>query len=107
MQVVSAVGEAFNNVVRHGYGRRRRQGVELRIHTRPGHIRIDVLDWGESFDPKEVPKPEFATLPESGLGLYIMQSFMTMAYRPGRPNLLTLRKRYIERAGARRSQSAT
>jgi serine/threonine-protein kinase RsbW len=117
MQVVSAVGEAFNNIVLHGYANGRAQGqqvreqigsVDLRIQTRRGHIRIELRDWGSGFDPTAVPPPAFDTLPESGLGLYIMQSFMEMAYRPGRPNLLTLSKRYVERSSAiRKSEGAT
>jgi len=114
MQVVSAVGEAFNNIVLHGYANRRVQAreqigsVDLRIQTRRGHIRIELRDWGSGFDPTTVPPPAFDTLPESGLGLFIMQSFMEMAYRPGRPNLLTLSKRYVERSSAvRKSEGAT
>jgi serine/threonine-protein kinase RsbW len=120
MQVVSAVGEAFNNIVLHGYAARRapaRQApeqreqtgsIDLRIQTRRGHIRIELRDWGSGFDPTEVPPPSFDTLPESGLGLFIMRSFMEMAYRPGRPNLLTLSKRYVERSSAvRKSEGAT
>ncbi len=107
MQVVSAVGEAFNNVVRHAYAGRKSGSVELRIVTRRGYVRIEIRDWGASFDPTGVPPPAFDTLPESGLGLYIMQSFMTMAYRPGRPNLLTLSKRYLDRASARKGQGTT
>jgi len=37
-----------------------------------------------------------------------MQSFMDMTYRAGRPNLLTLSKRYLERASAaRKTEGAT
>jgi serine/threonine-protein kinase RsbW len=122
MQVVSAVGEAFNNIVLHGYASQgdalrgairseaiRREGsIDLRIQTRRGHIRIELRDWGSGFDPTGVPPPAFDTLPESGLGLFIMQSFMEMAYRTGRPNLLTLSKRYVERSSAvRKSEGAT
>ena len=131
MQVVSAVGEAFNNIVLHGYADRRGReqpsqeqrireqvreqqvreqigSIDLRIQTRRGHIRIELRDWGSGFDPRRVPPPAFDTLPESGLGLFIMQSFMEMAYRPGRPNLLTLSKRYVERSSAvRKSEGAT
>ena len=128
MQVVSAVGEAFNNIVLHGYANRRAQGhaqaheqrvrerqsqeqvgsVDLRIQTRRGYLRIELRDWGSGFDPTAVPPPAFDTLPESGLGVFIMQSFMEMAYRPGRPNLLTLSKRYVERSSAiRKSEGAT
>jgi anti-sigma regulatory factor (Ser/Thr protein kinase) len=109
MQVVSAVGEAFNNVVLHGYAGRKEGSIDLRIQTRRGLIRIELRDWGASFDPTKVPPPAFDTLPESGLGLYIMQSFMHMTYRAGRPNLLTLSKRYLaERASAaRKTEGAT
>jgi serine/threonine-protein kinase RsbW len=121
MQVVSAVGEAFNNIVLHGYanGHKAQQvreqqvrdqigSIDLRIQTRRGHIRIELRDWGYGFDPTRVPPPAFDTLPESGLGLFIMQSFMEMAYRPGRPNLLTLSKRYVERSSAvRKSEGST
>ena len=110
MQVVSAVGEAFNNIVLHGYANRkaRESQIDLRIQTRRGHIRIELRDWGSGFDPKRVPLPTFDTLPESGLGLYIVQSFMDMTYRSGRPNLLTLSKRYVERSSAvRKSEGAT
>ena len=135
MQVVSAVGEAFNNIVLHGYADRQAQGtsarqvreqqvreqqfreqqfreqigsIDLRIQTRRGHIRIELRDWGSGFDPRRVPPPAFDTLPESGLGLFIIQSFMEMAYRTGRPNLLTLSKRYVERSSAvRKSEGAT
>jgi anti-sigma regulatory factor (Ser/Thr protein kinase) len=104
MQVVSAVGEAFNNIVLHGYADRRApeqpNSIDLRIQTRRGHIRIELRDWGSDFDPTAVPPPAFDTLPESGLGLFIVQSFMEMTYRPGRPNLLTLSKRYVERPSA-------
>ena len=108
MQVVSAVGEAFNNIVLHGYAGRKEGSIDLRIQTRRGHIRIELRDWGSGFDPTEVPAPAFETLPESGLGLFIMQSFMEMAYRLGRPNLLTLSKRYVDRSSAaRKSEGAT
>jgi serine/threonine-protein kinase RsbW len=108
MQVVSAVGEAYNNVVLHGYAGRKEATIDLRIQIRRGQIRIELRDWGASFDPTTVPAPAFDTLPESGLGLYIMQSFMDMTYRPGRPNLLTLSKRFADRtSAARKAESAT
>ena len=54
MQVVSAVGEAFNNVVLHGYAGRKEASIDLRIQTRRGLIRIELRDWGSSFDPTTV-----------------------------------------------------
>jgi serine/threonine-protein kinase RsbW len=106
-QVVSAVGEAFNNVVLHGYHGRTDGPIDLRIVTARGRIRIEFRDWGSSFDPKSVPAPVLDDLPESGLGLYIMQSFMDLAYRPGRPNLLTLSKQLESSTKAQGTEGPT
>jgi anti-sigma regulatory factor (Ser/Thr protein kinase) len=91
-QVVSAVSEAFNNLVIHGYPGRSDGQVDISIRTGHGSIEIEMRDWGKGFNPTAVPLPELDTLPESGLGLYIMQSFMQVGYRRGRPNVLKLGK---------------
>ena len=91
-QVVSAVSEAFNNLVLHAYGGKEGGRVEIVIRSTPDRIEIEIRDWGRGFDPKSVPIPALDSLPESGLGLFIIQSFMEARYRRGRPNLLTLRK---------------
>ena len=92
MQVVSAVGEAFNNIVLHSYEGREDGVIEMQIRTRRDRISIELRDYGSSFDPTQVPTPDFDSLPESGLGLYIIKAFMTISYRAGRPNVLTLTK---------------
>ena len=92
-QVVSAVSEAFNNLVLHGYEGRSNGRVELAIRPGATGIEIEVRDWGKGFDPQAVPIPELEALPESGMGIFIMRSFMDLAYRKGRPNLLTLSKK--------------
>jgi serine/threonine-protein kinase RsbW len=92
MQVVSAVGEAFNNIVLHSYAGQDDGVIEMEIRTRRDRITIEMRDYGHSFDPMTVPAPDFDSLPESGLGLFIMKSFMKISYRPGRPNVLTLSK---------------
>jgi serine/threonine-protein kinase RsbW len=92
MQVVSAVGEAFNNIVLHGYDGRGDGIIEMEIRTRPERISIEMRDYGSSFDPTTVPTPDFESLPESGWGLFIIRSFMNISYTPGRPNVLTLTK---------------
>lgn len=92
MHVVSAVGEAFNNIVLHGYAGRDDGVIEMEIRTRRDRIAIELRDYGASFDPTSVPPPDFDSLPESGLGLFIIKAFMTISYRAGRPNVLTLTK---------------
>jgi serine/threonine-protein kinase RsbW len=92
MQVVSAVGEAFNNIVLHGYEGRADGIIEMEIRTRPERISIEMRDYGSSFDPTTVLPPDFDSLPESGLGLFIIRSFMQLSYTPGSPNVLTLTK---------------
>src|SRR5262245_34453305 len=93
VQAVSAVSEALKHRVLHGYEGRRDGRIDLSIGPGAGRIDIELRDWGKGFDPKRVPAPELDALPESGLGLFIMQSFMQMKYRRGKPNLLTLSKK--------------
>jgi serine/threonine-protein kinase RsbW len=92
MHVVSAVGEAFNNIVLHGYAGKNDGVIEMEIRTDPDRIVIELRDYGESFDLDAVATPNLDLLPESGLGIFIMRAFMSIRYRPGRPNVLTLSK---------------
>jgi len=92
IHVVSALGEAFNNIVMHGYEGRSDGLIQLQIEPQAGCLRIEVRDWGKGFDPQAVPMPDLDGLPESGLGLYIMQAFMDVDYQSGQPNVLTLTK---------------
>jgi serine/threonine-protein kinase RsbW len=103
MQVVSAVGEAFNNIVLHGYEGRGDGVIEMEIRTRPERISIEMRDYGSSFDPTSVPEPDFDSLPESGWGLFIIKAYMSISYTPGRPNVLTLSKT-LEPAAADESE---
>jgi serine/threonine-protein kinase RsbW len=93
-QVVSAVGEAFNNVALHGYRARQLDVVRLTIEVAVDWIRVRMEDFGESFDLEQVPAPRLETLPEHGLGVFILTSFMDeVSYTPGIPNAITLVKR--------------
>jgi serine/threonine-protein kinase RsbW len=92
MHVVSAVGEAFNNIVLHGYAGRDDGVIEMEIHTEPDLMTVELRDYGESFDLDAVATPDLDLLPESGLGIFIIKAFMSIRYRPGRPNVLTLSK---------------
>ena len=96
--LVSAVGEAYNNIVLHGYAGREEPGsIQIRIENRPESVQIMMKDTGMSYDPAQAPPPDLDSLPESGLGVFIMRSFVDeVHYVPGSPNVLTLIKRIPE-----------
>jgi serine/threonine-protein kinase RsbW len=99
-QVVSAFSEAFNNVVLHAYDGTGTGRLRVRIVTGEDDIRIVITDRGRPFDLKKVPAPDLAELPEQGMGIFIMRSFMDeVSYRPGPPNVLVLIKSF----GAKRA----
>jgi serine/threonine-protein kinase RsbW len=99
-KVVSALGEAFNNVAIHAYRGVLPGSVELEIEASAEGITLRLADTGRAFEPAEEVRrtPAMASLPESHMGLFIMRSCMDkVTYRPGGgdvPNLLTLTKRF-------------
>jgi serine/threonine-protein kinase RsbW len=91
--VVSAVGEAFNNIAIHGYRNRAPGMVEIEMAATADHLSIELRDYGLSFDPRNAPTPDLDALPESGLGTFIIRSFMDQVeYTAGPPNVLKLTK---------------
>jgi len=92
-QVVSAFGEAFNNAAIHSYRGSTPGEVVIEVDTGISHITIRMSDWGKSFALDAVPMPDLEAMPESGLGLYIIRSFMDeVTYQPGSPNVLSMTK---------------
>lgn len=90
-QVLSAFNEAFNNVALHaGNGR----PVQVMVELGDKELAIEMRDEGPPFDYDDVPPPDLDELPESGLGIFIMRSFMTrVQYTPrteGAPNILRM-----------------
>jgi len=104
MQVVTAVSEAFNNIVLHSYAGRDDGIIEMSIRTRRNYISVELRDFGDSFDPNQIPEPDLDRLPESGLGMFIIKELMDVSYRPGRPNVLVLSKKLTD---AHRALSAS
>jgi serine/threonine-protein kinase RsbW len=92
-EVVSAFGEAFNNAAIHSYAGRKPGDVEVEVDAGPASITIRLIDWGNSFALDDVPVPDLDAMPESGLGIYIIRSFMDdVKYAAGHPNVLTMTK---------------
>jgi serine/threonine-protein kinase RsbW len=84
-QVVSAFNEAFNNLSLHGpgAGRARSPVVEVELVLGAGELAIELRDQGDPFDYDDVTPPDLDQLPESGLGIFIMRSFMSeVCYTP-------------------------
>jgi serine/threonine-protein kinase RsbW len=93
-QVVSAFGEAFNNAAIHSYRGRPVGDVDIEIQVAAEAITIRIIDFGNSYDLSSVPEPDLDSLPESGLGLFIIRSFMDeVEYQAGAPNVLSMTKR--------------
>ncbi|HJX53755.1 MAG TPA: ATP-binding protein [Polyangia bacterium] len=84
-------GEAYNNIALHGYAGREPGTIRMEIEQGSDWIRVVLTDTGASFDPAGARPPDLDALPESGLGVFIMRSFVDEAtYVPGPPNVLTL-----------------
>jgi serine/threonine-protein kinase RsbW len=93
-QTVSAFGEAFNNIAIHGYRDGPPGDVDIEIESDENGILIRMMDTGSSFDPASIDAPPIDELPECGMGLFIIRSFMDeVDYCPGTPNVLRLAKR--------------
>ena len=105
-KVVSAVGEAFNNVAIHAYRGRPAGTVDIEMkHDREGIV-VRLMDTGAGFEPQDERSPDLASLPESHMGLYIMRSSMDkVSYvrgnPPSSPNVITLSKRFVPRPDER------
>jgi serine/threonine-protein kinase RsbW len=101
--VVSSFGEAFNNVSIHSY-RGSKGDLEIEIEVFSDRITIRLIDYGITFDPMLVPEPDLAALPESGMGIYIMRSFMDdVTYKSGSPNVLSMTK-YLNKSSRQLEQ---
>lgn len=75
-QVVTSFGEAFTNVVKHGAAGAPAGDVEIEIETHPDRLTIRLIDFGKPFELSTVPAPDLDKLPESGLGVHILKSWM-------------------------------
>lgn len=93
--VVSAFVEAFNNAVIHAYDGHAAGPIEVAMSVDPRVLQVEVRDAGRTFVPDDVPEPDLDALPEGGLGLFIIRSFMDeVRYeRRGLQNVLMMRKR--------------
>lgn len=93
--VISAFSEAFNNVVWHAYGGKRTEPVGVEVEISDSQIKLSLSDQGVRFDISSVEDPDLPSMPEGGLGLWIIRSLMTeVEYVQGEKNVLTMCKNF-------------
>lgn len=93
-EMITAFGEAFNNIVCHGYRGRTDGMMEVEADVRPGELTLKITDDGEAVDYSTIPRPDLDSLPEGGMGVYIMYAMVDeVTYTGGPSNVLSLTKR--------------
>jgi serine/threonine-protein kinase RsbW len=92
-EMVSALSEAFNNIAIHAYAGRSAGQVLIEADLLDDCLLLQIKDYGASLDRSSVAEPDLDALPEGGMGLFIVRSFVDeFRYEPGTPNLWSLRK---------------
>lgn len=92
-EVISAVGEAFNNIALHGYAGMTPGPVQIEADWDARRLVITMIDEGRTFDPAGAAPPNLEEPSERGMGLFIMTRCMDeIDYQPGPPNVLRLVK---------------
>lgn len=95
-RVISAFVEAFNNCVIHAYAGMTPGPVKVQLEVGDDALTVEVTDFGQAFEPADVPQPDLSALPEGGLGLFIIRNFMDQVQhrREDGANVLTMVKRF-------------
>lgn len=97
-EITTAFGEAFNNIVIHAYRNRTDGMLDVEAELGPEHMTLKLMDDGVQADLSGVDTPNLDTLPEGGLGIFMIYSLVDeVDYTSGSPNVLSLTKRTITR----------
>lgn len=97
--VQMAVEEACSNIIEHAYGDVQEGDIECACVADAVGLTITLCDYGQEFDPSQVPEPDLQCRledrPVGGLGLYLIYQMMDEVRFECRPdcNLLTMVKR--------------
>jgi serine/threonine-protein kinase RsbW len=71
-----AVGEACANVVKHAAPDGGQSRMWLALYYGLDAVTVVVRDEGDGFDPSSIPEPDVDSLPEGGMGIYLMRRVM-------------------------------
>src|SRR5262249_40214659 len=98
-EVITAFGEAFNNIVIHGYRDRSDGMLDVEAELHDDEMTLRLRDTGQAFDFQALDPPDLDSMPEHGMGVFMIHALMDeVIYRRGSPNVLSLRKRITPRA---------
>jgi anti-sigma regulatory factor (Ser/Thr protein kinase) len=93
-----AVGEACENIIKHGYGAEGAGNIQVIVRARHGDLTVELRDTARPFNPARSPEKNKWSEhdpPVGGLGLVIIHRVMDeVRYRRrGQENRLLMRKR--------------
>jgi serine/threonine-protein kinase RsbW len=93
-EMITAFGEAFNNIVMHGYSGRDDGVLDVEAHLAADSITLDLIDNGRAIDFARVNPPDLDSMPEGGMGMFMIHALVDeVVYRDGEVNVLSLTKR--------------
>jgi serine/threonine-protein kinase RsbW len=80
-QLELCVVEAVTNVIKHAYHFEAGHSVDVEIHIHQDRLTFKISDTGESMDESKIAPLQFdplkvETLPEGGMGVFILKSLM-------------------------------
>jgi serine/threonine-protein kinase RsbW len=93
-EMITAFGEAFNNIVTHGYRDRDDGMLDVEAELSPDSVTLSLMDTGRAVDFARVNPPDLESMPEGGMGVFMIHALVDeVAYRGGDVNVLSLTKR--------------
>jgi serine/threonine-protein kinase RsbW len=93
-EMVTAFGEAFNNIVIHGYRGVTGGMLEVEVELCSDEMTLTLKDTGQACDFGGLTPPDLDSMPEGGLGVFMIHALVDeVVYRGGAPNVLSLTKR--------------
>lgn len=93
-ELITAFGEAFNNIVIHGYRDRTDGILDVEADLSPDEITLRLIDTGNEVDFAGLRPPDLESMPEGGMGVFMIHALVDeVVYRGGAPNVLSLTKR--------------
>lgn len=93
-ELITAFGEAFNNIVIHGYRDRADGMLDVEAELSADQITLRLIDSGQEVDFAGLRPPDLESMPESGMGVFMIHALVDeVVYQGGARNILSLTKR--------------